>query len=40
MPGGGQDISCKEEERINVNMINQTWSCVPVSYFKYNKNLF
>ncbi|XP_023325961.1 uncharacterized protein LOC111699505 [Eurytemora carolleeae] len=29
MPGGGQDISCKEEERINVNMINQTWSCVP-----------
>lgn len=40
MAGGGQDISCGEKERINVNMINQTWTCVPVSCScKYNKKL-
>jgi hypothetical protein len=30
LAGGGKDITCQEGERINVNMVNLTWSCIEV----------
>jgi len=29
LAGGGRDIQCKEGERIKVDMVNLSWSCIP-----------
>ena len=35
MDGGGEDITCEEGQRVDVDMVSMEWKCIPVIKSKF-----